>query len=169
MKIKNTKSELRFQWFKRKASYLTRRSTLQKLRTNIRAVSPVISSIILVAAVIVLGFVALVYARGMASDYQVQFREDVNSDISKLKENLSSEYIFYNGTGYLSIYFMNTGSNILEIDKVYLSTSSTGFEPTVRYLSGGLISLSVPGLASGSYTLKITTMRGSGFEYTFVV
>jgi archaellum component FlaF (FlaF/FlaG flagellin family) len=135
---------------------------------------------ILIAVVIVLGFVAFAYARSTAGSYQTQYQENVSNDISKLKENLAFEYAHYNNsTKHLFIYFMNAGSINLQIDKVYVNSSLViGFE--VKYLSGGaanrtlgvgeqrLIDLSVPNL-SGSNSVKITTIRGSNFAYTFMV
>lgn len=169
--------------FKKVNRSLKHRFSLQRFVSSRCAISPVISSMILIAVVIVLGFSALAYARSVASNYQSQYQDNVNGDISKLKETISFEYVYFNSTTqHLSIYFMNIGSNSLEIDKVYLSTSSTAIEPTLRFLSGGLatnktlglgderlIDFSISALSNGSYTVKLTTIRGSSFAYTFVV
>lgn len=159
-----------------------KRFSLQKFLSNKHGISPVISSMILIAVVIVLGFSAFSYAQNMAGDYQSQYQDNINSDIGELKETLSFEYVYYNSSAQkISIYFMNTGTNAFEVSKVYLSPSATAIEPTVKTFSGGaatkvlavgderLIALSTSALGSGSYVVKITTVRGSSFEYTFSV
>ncbi|MCL5876523.1 MAG: packaged DNA stabilization protein gp10 [Candidatus Bathyarchaeota archaeon] len=153
---------------------------IQKLRHNRRAISPVIASMMLIGVVIILGFAVLAYARTLASNYEAQYQQDTSNGISRLKETLCFEYVSYNATGHLSVYFINAGSTSFEIDKAYLSPSSTAIEPTVRYLSGELasnktlrvgdqrlIDLYLPELSSGSHTVRLTTIRGSSFEYTF--
>jgi flagellin-like protein len=165
-----------------KRKRIKQRFSLQKFLINRRGISPVISAMVLIAVVIVLGFSAYSYAQNMASNYQSQYQENINNDIDKLKEALSFEYVHYDATAQkISIYFMNTGTNSFEVNKAYLSVSSTAIEPTVKYFSGEvttkvlamgderLIDISTSVLESGVYVVKIITVRGSSFEYTITV
>ena len=149
---------------------------------NRRAVNTVMSNLILIAAVIVVGFVVLAYVRSTANDYQTQYQQTVNSDIDKLKETLAFEYVHYDATGKVHIYFMNAGNVNVEIDKVFLSTSTDNFPFTMYDLNNNLQTSHVLGigeerqiilqnitLVSGTYIVKLTTMRGLTFANNFAV
>lgn len=170
----------RIQIIKRRVVSLAGTKSIRVLVRSRKALSPVISNLILIAVVIVLGFAALAYARNISTNYQTQYQQNVNSDIDKLKETIAFEYVYYD-SGNLHVYLMNAGSNTLEVDKVYLSTSSVNYDYTIKNMDGS----SVPNhnlaagderqitlqntLASGPYTVKITTIRGSSFAYNFAV
>ncbi len=157
---------------------------IHMLVKNRRATSAVVSNLILIAAVIVVGFVALGYARSTSNNYQTQYRQTVNSDIDKLKETIAFEYAYYKvNVGNLSVYFMNAGSiGNLNITTVLLSNStwSKSFHyPPMHYLNGtltnafgvgeeGYIILPCSPLASGPYTVKLTTWRVSTFATNFM-
>ncbi len=150
---------------------------------NRRAVNAVISNLILIAAVIVVGIIALAFARSNSSSYQAQYQQDVNSNIDKLKETLAYEYVHYNsGTQTLYAYFINPGPIDIEIDKVYVSSLSGNISFSMFYKSGqsstgntlevgkeGYIISSSLSLSSGNYTVKLTTVRGSSFARDFFV
>ena len=153
---------------------------VRKLITNKRAVSAVISNMILIAAVIVVGFVALGYARSTSNNYVAEYGQIVNSDIAKLKETLAFEYVHYDATRkVLDIYFMNAGNINVNITGVFLSTSAEKFDFWIYDLNNveqtdyvlGIgeerhIVLNVD-LLSGTYTVKLTTMRGLIFANNF--
>lgn len=153
-----------------------------------RAVNAVISNLILIAAVIVIGFAALAYVNSTSNNYVTQYGQSVNSDIDKLRETVAFEYVYYNSTSVpktLSVYFMNAGkinNVIISNSTVSNSTWSTTFNciGATKYLnntSTGAFSMGEEGyfiqtlniaLVSGSdYTIKIKTGRGSVFEYIF--
>ncbi len=162
---------------------------VRKLITNKRAVSAVISNMLLIAAVIAVGFVALGYARSTSNNYVAEYGQTVNSDIAKLKETIAFEYAFYNATGYgsangsLTVFFMNAGS----INDITIKNSAVGnftFNCTgqTKFLNSTLTSAFDIGeegyftqplnttLVSGTvYTVKILTGRGSTFVYNFAV
>ena len=164
---------------------------VRKLIKNKRAVSAVISNMILIAAVIVVGFVALGYARSTSNNYVAEYGQTVNSDIAKLKETIAFEYAFYNATRYgsangsLTVFLMNAGSiNDITIKNSAVSNSSwsTTFNCTgqTKFLNSTLTSAFDIGeegyyiqplnttLVSGTvYTVKILTGRGSTFVYNF--
>jgi hypothetical protein len=136
---------------------------------------------ILIAAVIIAGFVALSFAMANSANYQTQYQQTVNSDISKLKESISFEYVFYNNTASaLKVYFINSGQTSLTIDKVFLSNAAQNISFSMYYKNGqsapshtlsagqeGYI-VANTGLTSNSYQVKLTTGRNSNFEYSFI-
>jgi hypothetical protein len=150
-----------------------------------RAISAVISNIILIVAVIAIGFAVLAYVNSTSNSYVTQYGQTVNSDIDKLRETVAFEYAFYNNTATpktLSVYFMNAGKvNNVTATTIYVSNytfNSTMFQmknlydgPTNALNVGeeGYVVLSPITLVSGNlYTVKIITWRGSAFEYSFV-
>ena len=86
------------------ASFVLFRSLVK----NKRAVSAVVSNLILIGAVLAIGLVALGYARSTAINYQTDYAQTMSSDIGKLKESLIFEYAHY-GSNQLSLYVLNSG------------------------------------------------------------
>ncbi len=147
-----------------------------------RAVNTVVSNMILIAAVIVVGFVVLSFARSDSALYQDQYQQTVSDDIEKLKETLAFEYIHYDfAEKELRIYIMNAGTIELQVDKVYLSTATESYPFEVFTLNGQQttehtiaigaereILLSNIDLVSGTYSVKLATLRGLTFANTFI-
>ncbi|MQY61958.1 hypothetical protein GH146_01555, partial [archaeon] len=76
-----------------------------------RALSPVISSLIMASVVIALSFTVLAWAQFRTSDYAETYGETTDAEIAKLKERLTVEYIFYDdSSGDISIYLLNCGA-----------------------------------------------------------
>jgi flagellin-like protein len=148
---------------------------------NGRAISPVVSNLILIAVVIVLGFAALAYARNLSNDYKTDYHELISSEINTLKEDLGFEYAFYNSSGCVQAYFINAGTISLTVDKVYLSTSSSNLTYVMKFMNGTLapdhtLSMGAKGrcfaqqtFVQRTYTVRVTTIRGSSFAYSFSV
>jgi len=154
-----------------------------------RAVSPVVSEIILTGAVIVAGFAVLFWTQYRSSAYNEQYSEAMNADIARLKERLAFEYVFYDQSGNrLLVYLMNSGTiDGLTIQTVYIE-NSTWFsvfpksQIDLKFLNGtsypvheldrgeeGYFVLSQVGVLSGkSYSVRIVTERGASFENSFV-
>lgn len=155
---------------------------IRKLLHKRRAISAVVSNVILAGAVIAVSFVVLFWARYRASAYNEQYGEAMNADIARLNERLAFEYIFYN-EGNLTVYLMNCGTvNNVTIQTVYVG-NSTWFIPFssigLKFLNGtstndldideeGYFVLSSVSLAGKSYSVRIVTGRGSTFDRTFV-
>ncbi|MDH5754438.1 MAG: hypothetical protein OEY95_04455 [Candidatus Bathyarchaeota archaeon] len=158
-----------------------------KLLRGRRAVSVVVSNVILTGAVIAVGFVVLSWTQYRSSAYNEQYGEAMNADIARLKERLAFEYVFYNynsSGGYLSVYLMNCGTvDNVTIQTVYV-TAITGVliqvnsNVTLRQFNGneiadldrgeeGYFVLSLPNLISSSYSVRIVTGRGSTFDHMF--
>ena len=152
---------------------------------NRRAESAVISSMILVAAVIAMGFAVLVYANSKASIFAQEYGDTVSSDISKLNEGIAFENVLYISTSRtFALYFLNYGAaNNVKVSTIYLGNSSwqeTFSEVQLKYFNGtetpalgfgeeGYVLLESMILTKGTvYTVRITTERGSVFGKTFV-
>jgi len=158
-----------------------------KLLHERRAVSTVVSSVILTGAVIAVSFVVLFWAQYRSSAYNEQYSEAMNADIARLKERLAFEYVFYGG-GNLSVYLMNCGTiNDTTVKTGYVSTSTGELikvfsSITLMHFNGAQIAdkdldrgeegyfvLSSLNLVKGtSYSVRIVTGRGSTFDHTFI-
>ena len=153
-----------------------------------RAVSAVISNVILTGAVIAVSFVVLFWAQYRSSAYNEQYSEAVNADIAKLRERLAFEYVFYDKAN-LTVYLLNCGTiDNVTVQTVYIYFGSNGTlvkvfsSPTLKQFNGapitdqdldkgeeGCFVLSPLSLKTGiSYSVRVITGRGSTFEYTFI-
>src|SRR3989339_1204314 len=131
---------------------------------NKRAVSAVVSNLILIGAVLAIGLVALGYARSTSINYQTDYAQTMSSDISKLKESLVFEYAHY-GSNQLTIYVMNSGPVNVTVKTVFINTSPvSSSEMAVHRMSDNqLISNSI--IAKGTevkIVLDTTGMTHSG-------
>lgn len=150
-----------------------------------RAVSAVISNVILIGAVLAVGFSVLAWSVSQASNYNNQYSQTISADINQTKERLTFEYVFYNSSnGNLSAYLMNYGTiSGIALQSVYLSNTTwtkiasvaltffNGTSPPTQYIDMGQErSFSIPSanLTPGNnYSLKVITARGSSFVQSF--
>jgi len=157
-----------------------------KLLHERRAVSTVVSNVILTGAVIAVSFVVLFWAQYRSSAYNAQYSEAMNADIARLKERLAFEYVFYSGDN-LTVYLMNCGTiDNVTVKTVYVSTSTGELinvtsSVTLMHFNGTQIAdkdldrgeegcfmlSSLNLLTSTSYSVRIVTGRGSTFDHTF--
>ena len=161
----------------------------RKIIANRRAESTVISSVILVAAVIAVGFAVLIFSNSRSSIFAQEYSNAIDSDISKLNEGIAFENVRYiSPSNVFSVYILNYGAaNDVEVFSVYLGNSSwrnTFTDVQLKYFNGtdttaldfgeeGYIQLDstilTTTLTKGTaYTVRITTERGSAFGKTFV-
>jgi hypothetical protein len=158
-----------------------------KLLRERRAVSTVVSSVILTGAVIAVSFVVLFWAQYRSSAYNAQYSEAMNADIARLKERLAFEYVFYGG-GNLTVYLMNCGTiDNVTIQTVYVKDAAgvpkqVNSSITLIHFNGtqiadkdldrgeeGYFVLSSLSLSTGaSYSVRVVTGRGSTFDHTFI-
>jgi archaellum component FlaG (FlaF/FlaG flagellin family) len=137
---------------------------------------------ILIAAVIILGFVVLSFAQTNSQNYEYRYQETVNSDISKLKESVSFEYAYYNATTKnVLVYLLNSGDVAVTVNKAYLSSSPQNVAFSMYYKNGAACASHVlesgqegyivvnANLGSGYYQVKVVTERESNFAYDFIV
>jgi len=109
--------------FKQKAFALTKIfAPMHFFVRNRRAISAVISNIILIGAVVSVGLVALTYARSASINYQSEYAETINSDINKIKESLTFEYAYYS-PNQLTLYVMNSGPVDVTIKSISINSS----------------------------------------------
>jgi flagellin-like protein len=150
------------------------------LKNNRRAVSPVISNLILIAAVISAGIALMTFAQSASIRYQSEYAYEIGSDIGKLKESLTFEYATY-ASGQVKVYFINSGTIPITIESASIDGSpltnfsiyhmSNDTESGNKIIAGGyegyLIS-SFP-LNSGTYLLKLKTGSETIFAYPLSV
>jgi hypothetical protein len=158
---------------------------LKKLFKNRRAVSAVISNLILMGAVIAVGFSVLAWSISQASNYNNQYSQTIAADINQTKERVTFEYVLYNNTNSnLKVYLMNSGTiDGIALGTVYVFNSTwtgtasitltffNGTSPPNQQIDVGQersFTISPINLVSGkSYSLKIITARGSSFVQLF--
>ena len=145
-----------------------------------RALSPVISSLIMASVVIALSFAVLAWAQFRTSDYVETYGETTDAEISKLKERLTVEYIFYDDSSpeTLNIYLLNSGAiGNVTIERVRVQ-NATGYSIKVfsdtelgldMGAKGSLILNYEEQLDNGNYFVSIETERGSLFYAGFDV
>ena len=184
MNIKNKQKTLqkRTQSLKRSMASFVLFRTLVK---NKRAVSAVVSNLILIGAVLAIGLVALGYARSTSINYQTDYAQTMNSDINKIKESLTFEYAHY-GSNQLTLYVMNSGQVNVTIKNVYINISPVPSSALTVYrmsdnqlISNNVIAkgtevkivldTSSMSVHSGENNVKITSGSDSNFAYNFLV
>jgi len=161
---------------------LTRK--VRRLFLDRRAVNVVVSNLILVGAVIALGFSVLSWTYSRSSTFNTEYANLVEANSERMKEKLVFEYIFYNASeNELTVYLINCGeSNDVSLANVYLSNGSwlqSFSDIELRFLNGtltesldigeeGYFKLSVSLVADTSYSIRIVTERGRLFDTTFI-
>jgi hypothetical protein len=160
-----------------------------------RAVSAVISNLILIAAVIAVGFAMIAWAQSTSSNYTNQYGRAISSDINQLQERIALEACYnstiINNSNNLRAYLINSGTVNVTIQTVYVSSQSGNpikydfslynFKQPVPQLvpsntlnattgmREGYVLISPITLSLGSYSIKIITVGGSAFVFTFAV
>ena len=161
------------------------KTKLKKLFLKKRGISPVISTTILAGAVIALGFVVFMWTYNRSLAFNREYANVVETDLARIKEKLVFEFVFYNASDKeLTVYMMNCGkSNNVSLTNVFLSDSSwyqsfTNIELTLLNETStqsldvndeGYLKITVDDLVvQSSYSIRVVTGRGRGFETTFV-
>ncbi len=147
---------------------------------NRRGVSAVVSNLILIAAVITLGLVALGFARSTSIGYQTDYARSVGEDISKLKESLTFEYVHHAGNS-LEAYVLNSGTTNVTIAGVSVNGSPATLQ-SITPMDGGSaitvvekgmsvkITLDISGVTingNGENTIKINSGSNLNYAYAF--
>jgi len=169
LQLKNVKKKLR----QTLAQHVFAISPVHKLITNRRAINAVISNIILIGAVIVVGFAALFWSQYQSSIYQTQYTSDVNANIGQLQEKIVFEYVVKVDSSHLKVYLLNCGKQNVTINAVYvngINSTSTysglttlGGAPTTSLNVGDHVFFTVSTSGSSPYLVKIVTGRNSIF------
>ena len=158
---------------------------IRRLFLDRRAISSVISNVLLASVVLGLGFGVQYYVYWRSVDYNNQYGTLVDDSIAKIKEKLVFEYIFYDtDSKNLTVYLMNCGKiNGTSIATVSLSKGAweeVFYNVTLSFLDGtdteeldildeGCFQLHVSaGLSDDeSYVILMVTGRGKAFVTTF--
>ncbi len=165
-------------WKKVKKTNLVSKTTLNQtpvhgLIKNKRAISAIVSNIILVGAVIIVGLAVLAWSQSQSSSYQRQYSGVVNANINQLQEKLVFEYVVVNGSN-LNVYLLNVGSQNVTFASVLVNGQANatavklhpfGDSSTVLPSIGSnqQAYFSVPTSGISPYSIKIVTGRGSIF------
>ncbi len=146
---------------------------VHKLIKNRRAINAVLSNIILIAAVIVVGFAVVSWSQYQSSSYQTQYTGDVNASIEQLQEKVIFEYVKVSGTQ-LNVYLLNCGTQNITIKEAYVNGHKNSTNIDIR-LFGGTPTLnntlhvgeeayfSITPSGPSPYLVKIVTLGGSTF------
>ncbi len=147
--------------------------TLHSLKTNRRAINAVISNLILIAAVLAVGFVVLIWSQYQSADYQMEYSNEVNSNIAQVQEKLAFQYVI-NAGGTLKVYLLNNGIQNVTIQEVLVNgvknSTSIVLHPLGSPASvvssinvGEQAFFSIAPSGPSPYIVKIETGRGSTF------
>ena len=145
-----------------------------------RALTPVISSIIMASVVIALSFGVLAWSQFRTSDYAENYGVTTDAEIARLKERLTVEYIFYNDSSpvTLKIYLLNSGAiGNVEIESVRVKNDAghiievfSDIELDLDMGAKGFLILNCEEqLDEGNYFVSIETERRSLFNAGFDV
>ena len=96
------------------------------LRADNKALSPVVASIILCAAVLMIGLSAWSYTYSVSAFLQTSYYEDVKKQIDAISERFAVEHITYdNSSNILYVWVYNYGDVDIEVD-VYVMGDAEG-------------------------------------------
>jgi len=109
---------------------------IRALVKNKRAVNAVISNIILIAAVLIVGFTTLFWSQYQSSTYQMQYTNDINSEIGQLQEKVVFEYVVNVGGGQLRVYLLNCGKQNVTIRDVFVHSQRNITNIVLRRFDG---------------------------------
>jgi hypothetical protein len=164
-----------------------------KLTKSRHAVSAVISNMILIAAVLTIGLVALGWTQAQSADYQKTQTAAMDKNINQLKERMSLEIANYkpasvapatqNNT--LTLYFLNSGLVNVTIQNIYLDNDIISLPFVTHHFNGspdsntigftstnreGIVELQISSnLSQGtSHSVTVKTLGGSTFGYSFI-
>ncbi len=148
---------------------------VHKLIKSRRALNAVLSNIILIAAVIVVGFVVVSWSQYQSSTYQTQYTGDVNASIEQLQEKIVFEYVVKVDSTHLKVYLLNCGLQNVTINKVYVNSGAgtavdlhpLGDEsttvPSIDVGEEAFFWIEIPLSEPSPYLVKIVTESGSTF------
>lgn len=184
-KVKATNMHRKAVFFKRGAPHIVSGFARFSLFKSKRAASPVVANLILIAAVLAIGLIALAYTRSSSINYQSEYGQAISSDINKLKESITFQYVFYNSdTESLYLYLLNSGAVDVELKSVSIGSSDVEFTMyqmsdtqgqsitkiqkglEVRLVSEDLSSLNLQ--SNTVYSVKLTTRSDSNFAHNFM-
>ncbi len=177
----------------RKNIFSIKNKRIQIFKSDKRAVSVALSTLIISAAVIAAGISVLFWAYSWGNIANQQYSQTVTSNQNATSERISFEYAAY-ASGKLSVYLINSGQvDDAGIARVYVWNSDgqvVGTYPTesspmsqLMYIGGttvipgntlakgeeGYFTISNLSLNSGYYTLRVVSERGRNYDTSITV
>jgi flagellin-like protein len=130
---------------------------MRKLFRNRRAVSPVVSTVLMILVVII--------GMSVLFDFFVNYTRDFQTGSgSAVLESMVIEDVWYTGSNGAQVWVYNVGKVSLTINSVYVNDQKTGFAPSSLEVAPGQHENITIASAFSGCTIKIVTARGSAFE-----
>jgi flagellin-like protein len=130
---------------------------MRKLFRSRRAVSPVVSTVLMILVVII--GMSLLFA------FFVNYTRDFQTGSgSAVLESMTIEDVWFKGST-AEVWIYNVGKVNFTITSVYVNDQNTGFDPSSLEIAPGQHgNITIASAYSGNCTIKIVTARGSAFE-----
>jgi hypothetical protein len=136
-----------------------------------RGLATVITSAIMMSAVVILGSAGVVWSQTSLNSQQVEMTNSVDGYINKLGESLSYEYVYCSDEpcGTIIVVLTNVGEIGLDVTKISISDKISGFAKIHPVSSGSImpdnsivVSITDPSFSSYSVLgVMVETARGN--------
>ena len=166
---------------------------IRRLLNNKKALSTVVSTVVLTAGVLALGIAVLYWAYSWGNIANLQYSREVADSSHAVSERVGFEYISYSGqSSTLTVSIINWGrANNLTISTVHVWDSFHNYVGTGAYTPSQLTNITngspIPNnllnigdegsftvvfpetLENGYYNIRLVTGRGRNFDGSFIV
>lgn len=143
-----------------------------KLLNDLKAITPVVSTIILCGVVLIIGISVWSYIYSVTRSLEEDYYQGVKRQIDAISERFTVEHIYYdNTTEILNVYVFNYGTVDIQVD-VYVRGDAEGQNATgVSVPHSQIVRIKVSLIANMSDELAITVMsrRQNAVYATYVV
>jgi flagellin-like protein len=148
---------------------------------GIKALTPVIATVLMIAVTLVVAFAAWAWATGATTGSEKSFNNSTGQNINQLKERIAIVNANFSATqkNKVTVWFYNDGSINTTIIQVWVSNStytwcgisSSQSNPPPQCSAISLLPVNLPqgGLVSATFTASSTSQFTSGSLYTIKV
>ena len=145
---------------------------LSKIKRDRRGISPVITSVILAAAVITIGASIWSFTQGATTVIADNYVDGIMSLMNEGIERFTIEHVsYYTPNNTLQVWIYNYGDNDITVD-VYVNVTGGAFESKMEnnVSSKAIVKVSISiTIASGSeVAIKAASRRGNNAYYTYL-
>ncbi len=136
-----------------------------------RGLATVVTSAIMMSAVVILGSAGVVWSQTSLNSQQVEMANSVDDYINKLNESIVYEYVYCNDDpcGTINVVLTNVGEIGLDVSKISISDKISGFSKIHPVSSGMMmpdnsIAVSITDPSFSSYSVldvMVETVRGN--------
>ena len=136
-----------------------------------RGLATVVTSAIMMSAVVILGSSGVVWSQTSLNTQQVEMANTVDDYINKLNESIVYEYVYCNDDpcGTINVVLTNVGEIGLDVSKISISDKISGFSKIHPVSSGMMmpdnsIAVSITDPSFSSYSvldIMVETVRGN--------